>query len=51
MPMRKWQVKYRLNPNTGYLTKIVEAPSQLEAKRVFQAEIPSGVISSINPIR
>ena len=50
MPMRKWQVKYRL-PNTGYFTKTVEADFRNDAIRIFQAEIPSAKVSSVNPIR
>lgn len=48
--MRKWQVKYRL-PNTGYFNKIVEAQSQSDAKKLFQADVPSGIVCQISPVR
>ena len=49
--MSKWEITYRLpTMGTRYLTKVVDAQYQWEAKRLFEAEVPSAKICG-NPRR
>lgn len=39
MPMRRWKIRYRIG-RSQYYERIVEAPSQADANRIFDAEMP-----------
>ena len=39
MPMRRWKIRYRIGMSQ-YYDRIVEAPSQADANRIFDAEMP-----------
>jgi len=41
---RKWEVTYRLPGSTKYHKRIVEADYQWEAKKIFEAEMPSAKV-------
>ena len=39
MPMRRWTIRYRLG-TSQYHSRIVEALSQADANKIFDAEMP-----------
>ena len=41
---RKWQVTYRLPPSTKYLKRIIEADHQWDAKKIFEAYMPTAQV-------
>lgn len=39
MTMRRWKIRYRIGMSQ-YHSRIVEAPSQSDANKIFDAEMP-----------
>jgi len=39
MPMRRWTIRYRIGMSQ-YHSRVVEASSQADANRIFDAEMP-----------
>ncbi|WP_180365287.1 hypothetical protein [Candidatus Synechococcus spongiarum] len=49
--MRRWTIRYRIGASQ-YYSRIVEAPSQADANRIFDAEMPGAQrCGSAQPLR